>query len=122
MAQQNWHINGGLGYKHIIGIYHGDQSGHVVVHCNNQVLLLDFNVLHPKSYKFFIDQELCELNIDQKEGAFSYDLLIDYDADTPRNRIRDAREKDDTNAYLLSLVAGFGFLLICFVIAFLVGS
>ena len=118
MAQQNWQINTGYGRDHIIGIYHGDQSGHVVVHCNNRVLLLDFNVLQPKSYKFFIDQELCELNIDKDNNCFCYDLSIDYQADTPKNRHRDAEEKEERRAYLLSLLTGVGILLVAFVIAY----
>ena len=120
MAQQNWQVNTGYGRDHIIGIYHGDQSGHLVVHCNNRVLLLDFNVLQPKSYKFFIDQELCELNIDrdQDQDQFCYDLTIDYKANTPKNLQREAFEKEERRAYLLSLVTGFGIIFLAFLIAY----
>lgn len=104
MAQQNWQLQNVWGRNHIIGLYHGHDSGHVVVHCNNKILLLDFNVLEYKTYSFFIDQELYELTIQPQEDSYSYDLNINYQADTPQNNSRKTKKKEERLAILLSLL------------------
>lgn len=104
MAQKNWQLNNVWGRNHIIGLYHGHDSGHVVVHCDNKVLLLDFNVLGAKTYSFFIDQELYELSILSQAGAYEYELKINYQADTPQNNSRKTEKKEERQAILLSLL------------------
>lgn len=104
MAQQNWHLDNGWGRKHLIGLYHGTDSGHLVVHLNNQVLLIDFNVLENKMYSFFIDQELYELQIQRSGPDFSYNLHLNTEADTPKNNERKKDEKTELFNYVLSIL------------------
>jgi hypothetical protein len=104
MAQQNWHLMGGWGRKYIVGLYHGTDSGHLVVHLNNQVLLVDFNVLDHKMYSFFIDQELYELTISPEGPDFSYELKVNTEADTPRNLERKANDRFELRQYLISIL------------------
>ena len=74
------------------------------MHLNNRVLLLDFSVLTNKTYKFFIDQELYELEIQEKANSFDYDLRIDYEAQTQQNLERKAYEQTEKKAYIGSIL------------------
>jgi hypothetical protein len=76
MAQTQWTYHGASGRSHHIGLYHGDDSGHVIIYCNNNILTIDFDVKEPKSYSFYLEQDLCELSLSQDEGAFEYDFKI----------------------------------------------
>ena len=118
MAQRNWQLNNAWGRQHIIGIYHGQDSGHVVIHCNNKVILLDFNVLDAKTYTFFIDQELYELAIKPEAGAYDYELNINYQADTPKNRSRKDDKEKDQKAFVLSLIIGALIFISAFLLAY----
>jgi hypothetical protein len=118
LAQRNWQLDHGLGRQHIVGIYHGQDSGHVVVHCNNKVLVLDFNVLQAKTYSFFIDQELYELAIQPQANSYHYELNINYEVDTPKNRSRKTTKDEDRRAFFLSLIVGGLIFLMAFVLAF----
>lgn len=104
MAQQNWHLTGIWGRKYLVGLYHGTDSGHLVVHLNQKVLLVDFNVLEPKVYSFFIDQELYELTINRQGPEFAYDLRVNTEAETPRNLERKANDKKELRLYFYSIL------------------
>lgn len=93
MAQLTWTYVGDNGKHYNVGLFHGPNTGHLMVHCNQQVVLIDFNVLESKSYPLFIDDELFELIIDNTKGQFSYGFEINKKADTPRNRFRKKIEK-----------------------------
>ena len=88
MSQITWTYVDDDGYRHKVGLFHGDHSGHLLVYCNSRIVVIDFNVLSSKNYSFFIDEELCDVAIEEKEGKFSYGFTIDQITDTPRNRGR----------------------------------
>lgn len=99
VAQQSWTLNTGNGRQHLIGLYHGEESGHLAVYCNNQVILVDFHVKEEKRFSFFLDEELCELTITpDAQQRFQYRLVLNEQADTPSNQRRKAlaaaQEKD----------------------------
>lgn len=94
MAQTGWVWVDNKGNKYRVGIYHGDQSGHVAIHCNLRIVQIDFSVQDSRTYTFFIDEELCEIRLEKhKNGRFSYDFQINKTANTPRNQIRKADER-----------------------------
>ncbi len=93
-------------------MYHGSDSGHVMVHCNNKVILIDFNVLRPKTYHFFIEDELCELAIEQEGSGYSYDLSINKKADTHKNRHRQVVDRWEKRRMLIG--GGIVFFLLLF--------
>jgi len=74
-------------------MYHGEDSGHLMVHCNNKVMLIDFGVKGSKNYSFFLDEELFELHLTRENGRFSYELKHNEDIDSPHNRRRDQEKK-----------------------------
>lgn len=93
MAQLGWTVLGNGGRKFKVGLYHGEESGHLVVHCNSRILLVDFGVKASKSYSFFLDDDLIELKIEQVADGFRYACELNTEADTPLNRQRQAVEK-----------------------------
>ena len=104
MAQMNWVFLDDFGGRHRVGLYHGDRTGHVMVHCNMRVVQIDFSVKDTKMYSFFIEDELCELILGKKDGVFGYEFRVNKKADTPRNRVR--RVKDGQMRKYLALMVG----------------
>ncbi|MBK6993763.1 MAG: hypothetical protein IPH31_02115 [Lewinellaceae bacterium] len=100
----NWVFLDDFGGRHRVGLYHGDRTGHVMVHCNMRVVQIDFSVKDTKMYSFFIEDELCELILEKKDGVFGYEFRVNKKADTPRNRVR--RVKDGQMRKYLALMVG----------------
>jgi hypothetical protein len=117
MSQITWTYVDDDGYRHKVGLFHGDNSGHLLVYCNTRIVVIDFNVQESKNYSFFINEELCDISIEEKEGRFSYGFTIDQVTDTPRNRGRRQMIRSQMKQSLM-LGAAF-FLLIAVVVFFL---
>lgn len=105
MAQLGWTYVADNGKQFRVGLYHGPNSGHVVVHCNRRVVLIDFNVLDTKSYPLFLDDELFELVLENNNGTFSYRFEIDKEVDTPRNQKRKKTERKHLRQTVLVFVS-----------------
>jgi hypothetical protein len=93
MAQVGWVYLDDLGKQHRIGLYHGDQSGHLVIYCNMRVIQIDFLVKETRTYSFFVEDELCEIQLYRENVGFSYGFKVNKQVDTPRNRLRRADER-----------------------------
>ena len=93
MGQFNWTYIDEFNQKHKIGLYHGDTSGHVMLYCGSKIVAIDFDVQEDKKYSFFVNDELCHVSIVKKDGSFAYDLKIDKEADTIKNKERKKKEK-----------------------------
>lgn len=107
MAQMGWVFLDDRGGRHRVGLYHGDQSGHVMIHCNLRVVQVDFSVKETKVYSFFIEDELCEVRLfKEPDGRFGYEFVVNKTIDTPRNRIRRVDERR-IRKQMAILVAGF---------------
>lgn len=97
-------------------MFHGMRTGHLLVHCNKRIMLIDFRVLKSKSYSFFLDDELCEIKLERKGDHFFYSFDINREVDTPRNRHRKKIDKKHWRQSLLffgsiavlSVAFGFG--------------
>ncbi len=106
MAQVNWVYLDDQGGRHRVGLYHGDRSGHLMIHANMRVVQIDFSVLDTKTYSFFIEDELCEVIVEKmKNGHFGYEFRVNKTVDTPRNRIRKVDNKRN-NRQLAWFVTG----------------
>ncbi|HMX40715.1 MAG TPA: hypothetical protein PKD78_10320 [Saprospiraceae bacterium] len=115
MAQMQWTYLDGRGGQHRVGLYHGDHSGHVLIHCNMRVVQIDFSVKDTRMYSFFIEDDLCELLLEkQPDGLFGYEFRINKEVDTPRNRERKTLLRRD-NRHVAWFAAG---LLLLLAIAF----
>ncbi len=115
MSQITWTYVDDDGYSHKVGLFHGDHSGHLLVYCNTRIVVIDFNVLASKNYSFFINEELCDIAIEENDGKFSYGFTIDQVTDTPRNRGRRKMVRSQT---YYSLLLGAAFILAISIMVF----
>jgi hypothetical protein len=74
MSQYGWTFYNPIGGTQNLGLYHGDNSGHVMVYLNHKVVIVDFKVYESKSYSLILNEELIKINLNQSNGKFSYHL------------------------------------------------
>lgn len=55
-------------------MYHGEDSGHLMLFVNNEIILINFNQKKSKSYNFLIDRQILELKIENKSPGYDYTL------------------------------------------------
>ena len=55
-----------------LGLYHGQDSGNVVIYHNSHVVLIDFMVHQTKSYSFIVNQFLFKLDVQHTNGKYQY--------------------------------------------------
>ena len=116
----HWTYLDDRGGRHRVGLYHGSQSGHVMVLCNGRVIVIDFNVLDTKKYSFLINDELCDLHLERQNGRFAYGLEINKQADTPANQRR--RRRDRSHLIQSLLIAAVMFAVIGTSVFFMLGK
>lgn len=105
MAQVGWVYLDDFGGRHRIGLYHGDRTGHLLIHCDARIVQVDFSVKESQTYSFFVEDELCEVSVVKETGGFTYDFQVNKKIDTPRNRLRKADERRN-RGYMALMVAG----------------
>lgn len=121
MPQQSWTITGHLGNQFKLGLFHGDKTQHVVLHCNDKVVQIDFGVRESRTYTIFLDQELCEVTIDHTgNDHYDYSCRINREAETPLNQIR--RNQLDERSRLERTRTIVASCVVVLVIIFLIGS
>lgn len=121
MAQQAWNITGPKGKSYNLGLFHGETTRHVVVHCNNSIVVIDFGVNESKTYSLFLDEELCEVTIDHTGGEeFSYDCRINHDVETPLNQQRKQYRAEEDRVEKIRLIAACA-VVVFVALAFLLG-
>lgn len=104
MAQQAWQITGHYGKVYQLGLFHGDTTHHVVVHCNNTIMVIDFGVRESRTYSLFLDQELLEISIAAEgDNRFAYDCRINREAATPLNQQRQQERQANRQSLRLRL-------------------
>lgn len=74
MSECRWTYYDPTGGPQTLGLYHGDQSGHVMIYLNEKVVLIDFMVHQSKSYSFIVNENLLKLNLNKRNGKFSYNF------------------------------------------------
>jgi hypothetical protein len=108
MPQFGWTYLGKKGRQYKVGLYHGNRSGNLLIHCNARIMVVDFQVKESKSYSFFLDEELCKIELERRGDRMFYHFVIDKVTDTPRNRLR----KKQDRRHLLQTLAFFGAILL----------
>ena len=103
MGQQIWNIMDITGEEYVLGIYHGEDSGHVVVYLNNNIIIIDFKILMSKTYHFFIGHEFMQLKIVKNKEEYTYSLEVDTEAKTPYDLQLKAREEIDQRNMMIGL-------------------
>ncbi|MEM9260856.1 MAG: hypothetical protein AAGA62_14510 [Bacteroidota bacterium] len=113
MPQHAWSITGPQGNTYKLGLFHGETTHHVVVHCNNRVVAIDFGVKESKTYSLFLDQELCEVTIDHTgNDTYTYDCRINHEVETPLNQQRRKFREDERRSDRLKVIAAAGVVLV----------
>jgi hypothetical protein len=105
VAQSNWTYLSESGQVYVVGLYHGPETGHVVVYCNNNVVAIDFNVVAESRYSFFIEEDMCEVVIRPRRKTYEYLFSSNRNVDTPFNRSRRARSRQERR-WLMAFGAG----------------
>lgn len=69
---------------------------------------VDFKVFESKSYTFFLDEELCRINLEKNENnKYTYSFDIVKDIDTPLNQERKQIRKRDRRNSILGILGFF---------------
>ncbi len=55
-------------------MYHGDDSRHLIIFVNGEIIQIAFDQSEPKVYSFLIEQQLLELELKADGEAFSYEV------------------------------------------------
>ena len=55
-------------------MYHGDESGHLIFFVNSNIIMIEFSQTETKSYNFYIENQLIELNITKENSEYDYEL------------------------------------------------
>ena len=74
MAQLNWTYYSLTGSRYLIEMYHGDDSGHLILFVNGEIIKIDFSQLVDTTHNFIIDQQLIEFKMTKKNGQFEYEV------------------------------------------------
>lgn len=113
MNQLNWIYLDDQSNKFPVGLLHGEQSGHLLVHVAGKIVIIDFQVFDAKSYSFFIGPELCEISVEKEEGKYAYRFVTDNKANTPLNQHRRRESRKD----LIKSLLLFGSLIIVIILS-----
>ena len=99
-----WTYVDDYGTSHKVGLFHGDETGHLMIYCNAKVMFIDFHVQQNKKYSFFINDELFDVFVERNDGQFAYGCEIDQKSLTPRNQLRKEHDfKTNISVALFSL-------------------
>lgn len=116
MSQMTWTYIADDGTRHKVGLFHGDDTGHLLIYCNAAIMVIDFAVQSSRNYSFFINDELCDIEVEEHEGKFSYGFKVDQITDTPRNRVRRRLIRKEVKQ---SLIFGAIFILVMLLVVYL---
>jgi hypothetical protein len=75
MPQQTWTYQNNEGMTYEVSIYHGQNSGHVLIFSESEIITIDFAVLKSKVYSFYLGEEWFELKIEIEDGSTEYRLF-----------------------------------------------
>lgn len=115
MAQHSWTYADNTGFHYNIGLYHGKETGHVMVYCNKSIIIIDFNIRSQKKYSFYVGEEFFELflnHLDPVKNEYSYELKINKDIMSPLNKVRKENQRKYNLIALLLGIVIFGSIII----------
>ncbi len=72
MCESRWTFYDPQSGTQTLGLYHGADSGHVLVFHNSNVLIIDFGIRESKSYTIQHNDSLITLGIERAGSSFDY--------------------------------------------------
>lgn len=76
MSQTFWVYKDKSGIDYNLSLYHGDDSGHVVIYSGIEIIKIDFSVKSEKVYGFYLGEDFFELAINFVNRSPEYKLFI----------------------------------------------
>lgn len=116
MAQQVWNMTDISGEEYTLGLYHGEESGNLMVYLNNSIMIIDFKILGDKSYHFYLGNEFMHLKIQKHNTDFIYTLEVDKESDTPYNVALRKQQKTEQ----IQMIIGLGVVIILLLFFFII--
>ncbi len=117
MNKFKWTFVNPSGGHNIVGVMHDVKKGHFAIHCDKKFILADKDVFDSNIYTFFVDDELCKIEVKKINGKFAYQFIIDKKTNTPLNK---ARKKLNQKNILYSILTVAGIVLV--VALFMIGG
>lgn len=74
MPQVFWKVSNDSGLDYDVSVYHGDQSGHLLIYSGKEILHIDFEIKSDKLYSFMLGDQLYQLHIEFGLGRPRYTL------------------------------------------------
>lgn len=74
MAQLNWIYYSLTGFPYSIDMYHGEDSGHLILFVNSEIILIEFDQKEGSSHSFYIESQLLEFKIEGEEPSYDYTI------------------------------------------------
>ncbi len=56
-------------------MYHGEDTGHLILFVNHQIILINFKQTKSRKISFFIENQLLELSIKKENERYSYEVV-----------------------------------------------
>ncbi|NOT36775.1 MAG: hypothetical protein HOP11_05310 [Saprospiraceae bacterium] len=104
MGQQVWDMDDISGEHFTLGLYHGEETGSLMLYLNNDIFLIDFKILDNKTYNFFLGNEFMKLSINKISSGYEYRLEVDKETPTPLNEAVKKAEDEERNILLVVLI------------------
>ncbi len=74
MPQLNWTYYSLAGTRHLIEMYHGDDSGHLILFVNGEIIKIVFSQVEDTTHSFIIDQQMIEFKMTKSGENFEYEV------------------------------------------------
>lgn len=112
MNRSQWTYISHKGEKSFVNIWHSPRLGHFAILLNKKIVLLDKKVFGQDSYSFFIDDELCIVEILLVDNQYQYRFRIDMTTKTELNDIRKKTHRKHIRYTLMTFGTFFGIIAI----------
>jgi hypothetical protein len=119
MSQVTWLYSDKNGMDYEINIYHGDESGHLLIYINDKIMQIDFGIFNSRNYTFMIDEVFFELSVKAAHGEFEYSLSGDGSALDKKLKIKNLPKSKTVHTVTLALFL-LAFLLLFILLYFLI--
>lgn len=105
MNKRRWVYIAEGGSRSTIGIIHNASKGQFMIYCNKKIVLVEFKLYQSKQFSFFIDEELCKIDVIKTGKTYDYAFKVDLDAKTPLNKERLQLKKTTLKKSILAFIA-----------------
>lgn len=108
MAQRSWLYKNAIGIFTEIGLYHGEESGHLLIFVGAEILKIEFTVKDENDYHFMLDEEEFRLSF-KPETDKKYELY--NESRQKLIPLRGEMDKNPKQKWLMTLFIVFLFLI-----------